>query len=468
MNVKAEAGKILLIGHNESLTQQIAAFLEETDWNLLACVRSGFDALDVILSEPPDVVLLDIHLNGESSGLETLRLLRQYSTSPVILYGSTEDYSAFHAAVPLQPDSVILGSVDRDKLTLTLGLFAARISARPITAAATNRSAAASRLPAATGTQSSRRTVGFAGLVGAHPKMSDLYENVKLAATSDIPVFLEGETGTGKEMVAAAIHKSGSRADNPFVAINCGALTESIAESELFGHEKGSFTGAIKNRQGKFEAANNGTLFLDEVCELSLAVQVKLLRVLQENYLERVGSNKPVPINVRIICATNKDIREEVKAGRFRQDLYYRICVMRLSLPALRERGNDLDLLIEHFLKQAHPFSGSQKVDLSFEARHALHAHAWPGNIRELKNVMQYALLQSRGQRIELHHLPDTFAKEQTMPVRIEQLRMQRKKKLADASVHETLHLASGNKKEAARLLGVSRATLYRFLENPH
>jgi DNA-binding NtrC family response regulator len=475
MSANAATGKILLVGQNRSLTQQIATFLAEAGWNLLGCVESGFDALDSLLQYQPDLVLLDIHLQGETDGIETLRLMKQYSSAAVILYGSAEEYASFHAAMSYQPESVILGGVDRDKLSLTVGLFAAKLKskgqAKPQSASADSEldkiSCAKVRKPDQVRfVRDSRRVTGFAGLIGSNAKMTELYENIKLAASADIPVFLEGETGTGKELVAAAIHKSGARADKPFIAINCGALTESIAESELFGHEKGSFTGAFKSRQGKIEAANNGTIFLDEICELSLAVQVKLLRVLQENCLERVGSNKLVPINVRIICATNKNIREEIKAGRFREDLYYRICVMHLSLPPLRERDGDLDLLIDHFLNDANLLS-DQQPSFSREASQALHRYQWPGNVRELKNVMQYAILKSRGKRIELQHLPAHFIGASLISEARNQSRLHRKKKLSDSSVHEKLFLTSGNKKEAARLLGVSRATLYRFLEHP-
>jgi len=312
-----------------------------------------------------------------------------------------------------------------------------------------------------------RPVTGYAGLIGSNSKMVDLYDNIKLAAMADIPVFLEGETGTGKELVAAAIHQNGLRAGKPFIAINCGALTETIVESELFGHEKGAFTGAHKDRLGKIQAAHHGTLFLDEVCELPLSVQVKLLRVLQENYLERVGSNQVTPVDVRIICATNKNIRLEVKSGRFREDLYYRICVLHLYLPPLRERIEDLDLLISHFLKTSALIAKNGRPTLSQEAKQLLHAYPWPGNIRELKNVIQYAVLKCQGSIIEAKHLPERFLDERPIPLHRIESSGQRKKKLSADAVEEKLRQANGNKQKAACLLGVSRATLYRFLNHP-
>ena len=246
----------------------------------------------------------------------------------------------------------------------------------------------------------------FSGIVGRDDKILELFETIREVAESRVPVLIEGESGTGKELVASAIHNQGPRVDQQFVPVNCGALPDALLESELFGHVRGAFTGALRDKKGRFHLAYRGTIFLDEIGDLSPAMQVKLLRVLQEGTFEPVGSEKTIKADVRVISATNKNLKEEVAAGRFREDLFYRICVMPITLPPLRDRANDIPLLAEHFLEKAAQEGGREKTALSPEALSLLMDHEWPGNVRELQNTLQFALIKTRGPTIYPEHLP--------------------------------------------------------------
>ncbi|MFQ6042333.1 MAG: sigma 54-interacting transcriptional regulator [Candidatus Poribacteria bacterium] len=306
-------------------------------------------------------------------------------------------------------------------------------------------------------------TQQFAGIIGNHPTMLNIFDLICHLAKSEAPVLIQGESGTGKELVASAIHNEGNRSDKLFVPVNCGALPAGTLESELFGHVRGAFTGAIRDKKGRFELADGGTIFLDEVSELSPEAQVKLLRVLQEGTFERVGGETTIKIDVRIISATNKDLKQEVDSGRFREDLFYRLCVVPVNLPPLREKKTDIPLLAEHFLKIAAAEARREKMLLSREALSVMMDYQWPGNVRELQNAIQYALIKCEGNIIEPSHLPDTISS-QSLPNRIKKRR--RKRKLEFSAVQNALRETKGNKVKAAQLLGVSRATLYRFISD--
>ncbi|UCC40562.1 MAG: sigma 54-interacting transcriptional regulator [Candidatus Aminicenantes bacterium] len=304
--------------------------------------------------------------------------------------------------------------------------------------------------------------IGFAGIIGSDPKMLEIFDTIKELAEVDVPVLIQGESGTGKELVAMAIHNEGHRAHQPFIPVNCGALPEGLLESELFGHVRGAFTGAIRDKKGRFELANHGTIFLDEIGDLSPSLQVKLLRVLQEGRFERVGGEKTIKVNVRVISATNKDLETEINEGRFRSDLFYRMCVVPITIPPLRGRRGDIPHLIEYILKQAMKEQDRKDVELSPEVLAAMIGYNWPGNVRELQNSIQYALLKCRGNRILIDHLPSTIYSITSFAKRIEE--RPRKRKLNAEAVERALSETKGNKVKAARSLGVSRATLYRFL----
>ncbi len=298
----------------------------------------------------------------------------------------------------------------------------------------------------------------FSGIIGRSPEMIHVFEQVQALAVNDYPVHITGETGTGKEMVAAALHNESRRGGGPFVTVNCAALPEGVLESELFGHVKGAFTGAVRDKKGRFELAHFGTLFLDEVADLPKAMQAKLLRVLQEGTFERVGDESSVSVDVRILSAANRDLKREVAGGRFRDDLYYRLNVVPVRLPPLRERKTDIPLLAEHFIARAEE-EGQAAAALSGEALSKMMEYSWPGNVRELQSAVRFALVRSGGGVITPGHLPP-------------ELRdgiggaTGSRRKLEAEMVRSALDKTGGNKARAARLLGVGRATLYRFLKD--
>nr|NJM03521.1 sigma 54-interacting transcriptional regulator [Desulfobacula sp.] len=314
----------------------------------------------------------------------------------------------------------------------------------------------------------------FAGIIGKDKIMQDIFRQIRDVALYNYPVHISGDTGTGKERVAYAIHDISACGNGAFVPVNCGAIPEGIVESELFGHVKGAFSGAIKDRKGRFELAHKGTLFLDEVADLPLQTQVKLLRFLQEGTFEKVGGEKKLSVDVRIISAANKNLKEEVRAGRFREDLFYRLNVIPIHLPPLRQRKSDIPLLAAHFLKEAEQESSHPVPELAPESLDILMDYHWPGNVRELKNVIQFSVVRARGGKIlpsdlpleiirgkEL--LPDTQARlRERYPSRPEAIPL--KGKLDLESVKAAIQKTGGNKSKAARVLGVGRATLYRFL----
>ena len=297
----------------------------------------------------------------------------------------------------------------------------------------------------------------FAGIIGQDHKMLQIFEQIRELATNDYPVHIMGETGTGKELVAAAIHNESRRGGGAFVPINCGALPEGVLESELFGHVKGAFSGAIRDKKGRFELADGGTIFLDEVVDLTKSMQVKLLRVLQEGTFERVGGEKTVSVDVRVISAANRDLKREVERKNFREDLYYRLNVVPVELPPLRTRKNDIPLLAEEFLRQASE-QGQKTAGLSKKALSMMMDYLWPGNVRELQNALHYALVKCKGRLI----------RPEDLPMELKSRRSSRRgptRKLNPEMVQAALDLTGGNKAKAARHLGVGRATLYRFFE---
>lgn len=311
----------------------------------------------------------------------------------------------------------------------------------------------------------------FAGIIGKDKAMQDIFRQIRDVALYNYPVHVSGDTGTGKERVAYAIHDISAYGNGAFVPVNCGAIPEGIVESELFGHVKGAFSGAIKERKGRFELAHKGTLFLDEVAELPLSTQVKLLRFLQEGSFEKVGGEKKVSVDVRIISATNKNLKDEVKAGRFREDLFYRLNVIPIHLPPLRDRKSDIPLLAAHFLKEAEQESGNKVPGLSSKSLEFLLDYHWPGNVRELKNVIQFSVVRSRGSEIQPADLPVEITQGHDINLRSSQGRSviyaepAPRSKLDVESVKEAIKKTGGNKSKAARVLGVGRATLYRFLD---
>jgi PAS domain S-box-containing protein len=302
-------------------------------------------------------------------------------------------------------------------------------------------------------------TAGFANIIGGDRKMRMVYQQIVDVAEYDFPVHLFGETGTGKELVAGAIHNQSRRGGAPFVPINCGALPEGLIESELFGHVKGAFSGAIRDKKGRFELADGGTVFLDEVAELTKPLQVKLLRFLQEGTFEKVGGERTISVDVRVISATNKNLKKEVRNNHFREDLFYRLNVIPIHIPPLRERRTDIPLLADHFLAQVAQISGNPVPRIAEDALSAMMDYAWPGNVRELQNAVQFAIVRCSGEVITTRDLPLELQQ-----VSGTALRRGPSRKLDTRTVRRALIKTGGNKARAARELGVGRATLYRFI----
>ena len=314
-----------------------------------------------------------------------------------------------------------------------------------------------------------RRELGiedsFQGIIGRSLPMNQVFDLIESAAQSEAPVVIYGESGTGKELVAAAIHSLGSRAKGPFIKVNCAALNESLLESELFGHVKGAFTGADRTRVGRFEAANRGDIFLDEIGDLPLSTQAKLLRVLQEKEIEKVGDNRPVTVDTRILSATNKDLNRLMEEGCFRDDLYYRIGVIPIYLPPLRERREDIPLLVDAFVNRIRLKTRKPIKSIDKTALRLLASYDWPGNVRELINVLEYAFVLCSGDEITPDHLPAPIAGSPQFPsgrktnVRTQSSSDEKPRLL------EALKRTGGNKSEAARILGISRVTLWKRLK---
>jgi PAS domain S-box-containing protein len=311
-----------------------------------------------------------------------------------------------------------------------------------------------------------RRRTPFVGIVGKHPRMRETFDMVEMIKDSDSTVLLQGESGTGKGLFARALHSLSPRASHPFVKVSCAALPETLLESELFGHEKGAFTGAIKERKGRFELADTGTIFLDEIGDLSLAVQVKLLRVLQEQQFERLGGNETIQVDVRVIAATHRDLPRLMREGRFREDLYYRLNVIPIQLPALRERKADIPLLVEFLLERFAAKGKGKALSVSPRAMSVLMNHDWPGNVRELENALEHAMVCSRGSVIEPDALPGAMLTEQRG-----HLHGPRRARAALSATSErelllrTLEASRWKRGLAAARLRIDRSTLWRKMQ---
>ena len=297
----------------------------------------------------------------------------------------------------------------------------------------------------------------FHDLVGASAAMQDVYELLETLAEVPTTVLITGESGTGKELVARALHEGGPRREGPMIRVNCAALSENLLESELFGHVRGAFTGAVKDKIGRFEAAQGGTLFLDEIGDISPALQLRLLRVLQEKEIERVGTTTPIPVDVRVVAATNQDLTERIRRGEFREDLFYRLKVVTVKLPPLRARREDIAPLVSHFLHQFNQKLGREVQDVAPAAMNLLLAYPWPGNVRELEHALEHACILCRNGRIEVEHLPAEMTAGENASAPDEATSL--------ACIRRALSAAGGNKTKAARMLGISRRTVYRKLD---
>ena len=460
--------KLLLIDDEADVRYSFERIFGQQEGLELHTAGSGEEALELIPQLAPDLVIMDVRMGG-LTGIETLQRLREFdSRTPVILmtaYGSTQ--TAIQAMKHGAYD-YLTKPFDVPKLQelVANALSAARamkqvVSYEPLL----------------------EQEDYDLGIIGQSPAMQEVFKTIGQLAASDATVLITGESGTGKELVARAIYSHSERSRQPFLAINCAAIPENLLESELFGHEKGAFTGAQSQRIGKFEQCDGGTLFLDEIGDMTAQTQTKILRVLQDGTFERVGGNAPVKANVRVIAATNKQLEQAVSDGEFREDLFYRLNVVRIQLPSLRERPGDIPALVNYFLAKNSP-NPPQPRTIQPEALTRLQAHTWPGNVRELENAVQRALVLAKGDAILPEDLPPEVSQSPTEvvtgSVEGEDLAGLAARLFRWARAHPNLKIipavereliinalkeTSGNQVQAAKLLGITRATLRKRIE---
>lgn len=442
---------ILLVDDEPNLRDVLAVGLNDLGYRTLAA-GSGRDALDILQREDIDLVLTDLRMPG-IGGRELLQEIKRTRPAlPVILMTA---YSTVKDAVQVIKEGAFdyIGKpFEMDELTATIGNALRLYDVLRDNA----------RLRAALEERHS-----FDTLIGNSPAFRAVIKAITEVCESRANVLLTGESGTGKEMVAQAIHYNSPRRDAPFIALNCAAIPEGLLESELFGHVKGAFTGAISSRAGRFAQADRGTLFLDEIGDMPLPVQAKILRVLQERAFEPVGGTQTRTVDVRIIAATNKNVGEAIKEGRFREDLFYRLNVFPISLPALRERTEDIPLLANHFAQEVATGMGRRFSGFTPAAIQAMQAYAWPGNIRELQNCVERAIIVSRNERIDVPDLPrDLFErpsdlKPQGLPAKLDE----ELERIERGYLVEALRQAEGVQVKAAEMLGISERSFWHRMK---
>ncbi|MBN1636716.1 MAG: sigma-54-dependent Fis family transcriptional regulator [Deltaproteobacteria bacterium] len=410
----------------------------------------GDTAIENVREKPFDLILMDIRM-VKVSGLEALNIIKSINPAiPVIIMTA---YSSVETAIEAMKKGAyeyLTKPLDFDELRLKMGQAMEHTQLK-----AENR-----HLKELIGLQFDTQNI-----IGRSPVMVSLLETTSRVALSDATVLISGESGTGKEMIAGAIHFNSPRKDHPFIKINCAALAEGLLESELFGHEKGAFTGALRRKEGSFRQAHGGSLFLDEVSEMSLAMQVKLLRVLQEREFTRVGGEEIVHVDVRIIAATNKDLKELVRQNMFRDDLFYRLNVISLHLPPLRERREDVPLLADHFLNKFAEKNSKQIKGFTPQAMDKLIKYDWPGNIRELMNTVERGVVLANSTFLDERDLPIISVENETMAQAQDTSVDLSLEEIEKASILKTLEVTNGNKSEAARRLGITRMTLHKKLK---
>jgi len=442
---------ILVVDDDRDTRELLREVLSEEGYNVVTS-SSGEEALQVGKQECFDLIISDMKLGPDLSGLDVLRAYKTLQPeSEVILITAFGTMETAIEALKGGAFDYLSKPFKIDELLVQVGR------------ALENRNLIRENraLKRQLGSQ-----VQLSSLVGRSPAMLEVYKKIAMVSDSRSTVLIYGESGTGKELVAKAIHHNGPRTNQRFLAVNCGALTESLLESELFGHVRGSFTGAFGNTRGIFEETSGGTVFLDEVAEMSPALQVKLLRTLEEQEVRRVGSNRPIPIDVRIIAASNRNLAERVEEGKFRQDLYYRLRVIEIALPPLRERTEDVPLLVEHFLKKLEHERG-RMFSVTPQALSVLVSYAWPGNVRELENALEAAVALTRAGVLTPEDLPPKVRAEFHDASRLEDLyaNLPSLEELERRYLAHVLRMTRENKTRTAGILGISRKTLYRMAE---
>ncbi|MDX1583119.1 MAG: sigma-54 dependent transcriptional regulator [Thermoanaerobaculia bacterium] len=436
---------LLIVDDEASLRDFLTIVFEEEGWNVTSAgsVAEGTAALCEI---DPDLVLCDLMM-PDGSGLEILKQVHeQHESVPVVMITAYTSAKSAVAALKAGAYDYIAKPFDIDELKIILKK------------AVEHRELEHENIYLR---QALEDRFTFSSIIGKSRRMQEIFRIIERIAGTTSTVLITGESGTGKELVAKAIHAH-SKQPGPFVSINCGALPETLLESELFGHEKGAFTGAIREKKGLFQEADRGTLFLDEISEMSSAMQIKLLRVLQERTIRRVGGNTEIPVNVRVIAATNRDLSEAIQHGEFREDLFYRINVIPIVLPALRERREDIPMMVEHFIEKFSEQMGVEPKKVSVDAMEAIESHSWPGNVRELENVIERVVALDPGDVIRRRSLPeqvtgDSRVPRATLDLPPDGLDLETHlEEIGKTLMVKALERTGGVQKKAAKLLGMS------------
>lgn len=455
---EAHTAKILVVDDEPDGLYALEQLLLLRGYSVITA-SSGTETIERARNEHPDLIVLDVVMPAPN-GYEVAAILKsdqELRYTPIVLLTGKDDLDDIIHGLNQGADDYICKPYNSQEL---IARVHAALRMRRVYGELRETKLANTRLQARL-----KESFTFANIIGRSAVMEALYEVMSKVADSDVPVLITGESGTGKELVATALHVNGPRRDKPFVVVNCSAFNENLLESELFGHVKGAFTGALRDKQGLFEAADHGTFFLDELGEMSPALQVKLLRVLQDGTFTPVGGTKQQRVDVRVLAATNRNIEEMVKQGTFREDLYYRLNVVNLALPPLRDRKGDVPLLVEFFLKRIAERSGRSVKSISAEAMAALEAFAWPGNIRQLENELQRAYVMAGKEAIISRSClsPAVVSGDPLSAVNTEALEGKLKDVLESVEremIAATLKRCDGNKSEAARQLGISRSNL--------
>jgi len=437
---------ILVVDDEQVHRYMLCSMFKEWGWK---CVEAddGRTAVDAVQKFSYDAVLMDVRM-ARMDGMEAFSRIHEiHPALPVIIMTAYSSVDAAVEAIKHGAYDYLTKPLDFDRLRLTLER-------------AVDKKQVEERKQQVV--QENRPEPKLSNIIGESSLMQELLEMISYVAPTEATVLINGESGTGKELVAAEVHHNSDRRDKPFVKVNCAALAETLLESELFGHEKGAFTGADKQREGKFVQAKGGTLFLDEIGETSQAMQVKMLRVLQEHELQRVGGEETIHTDARIIAATNRDLEQEVREGNFREDLYYRLNVVTVTVPPLRDRSDDIPLLAEHFVGKFAKKNRREVAGITPECMRLLCSYSWPGNVRELENAIERGVILMRGEHLTEKSLPLPIQKQKNGNLEDEagpSLQAQEK-----VLILRTLEETGGNKSEAARRLGITRKTLQNKL----
>jgi len=446
------AQKTILVADDDAAIRSLLRQVLQEDGYLVHEAATGLEVVEKVKAESPDLVIMDVRM-PELDGIEALsRVKATHPRTAVLIMTAFGSSNAAIRAMELGAFDYVTKPFELDKID------------HQVTKVFEYQELAA-EVEVLRGEISS--LVQTERIVGNSPAMQEVYKTVGKVAKSDATVLITGESGTGKELVAEALHYNSNRRAGPMVKVSCAALPETLLEAELFGHEKGSFTGAMTQRRGRFEMADKGTIFLDEIGEMSLQTQTKLLRVLQDRKIERLGSSLPIKVDLRIICATNKDLQKQVEQTKFRDDLFYRLNVIHIHMPPLRERKEDIPALVEHFLAKHRYSATAQPAAISEEALRRLMEYDWPGNVRELENVVERAVVLSRGQVITSRELPFGDHEADGEEGHGDELPTERsffKKSVAQFEkdlIMKALRDAGGNRSKAAEMLGIYRRLLY-------